>query len=182
MSIIDKAAKVLRSGGVIAYPTEGVFGLGCLPGNLDAVARLLQIKQRDASKGLILIAAAASQLEEWIDLPDDVTLPDPEPQSPTTWIVPAGTRVASVVRGNHTGIAVRITTHPVARAICTAVASPIVSTSANLSGRPVAPSQSALRRQFSDLVDYVVPGKCGPSSGASEIRDLLSGAILRPRQ
>jgi len=182
MSIIDKAAKVLRSGGVIAYPTEGVFGLGCLPGNLDAVARLLQIKQRDASKGLILIAATASQFEEWIELPDEVTLPDPEPQLPTTWIVPAGARVASVVRGNHTGIAVRITTHPVAQAICNAVASPIVSTSANLSGRPVAPSEYALRRQFIDLVDYVVPGKCGPSSGASEIRDLLSGAILRPRQ
>jgi L-threonylcarbamoyladenylate synthase len=182
MSTIDKAAKVLRSGGVIAYPTEGVFGLGCLPGNLEAVTRLLQIKQRDASKGLILIAATAAQFEDWIDLPDKVSLPDPDPQKPTTWIVPAGTRVAPVVRGNNTGIAVRLTTHPVASAICNAVASPIVSTSANLSGRPVAPSEYALRRQFGDRVDYVVRGKCGPSSGASEIRDLLSGAILRPRQ
>ncbi len=182
MSVIDKAAKVLRSGGVIAYPTEGVFGLGCLPGNLDAVARLLQIKQREASKGLILIAATAAQFEDWIDLPDNVSLPDPDPQKPTTWIAPAGKRVAAVVRGDNTGIAVRITTNPVARAICIAVASPIVSTSANLSGQPVAPTEDALRRQFGDRVDYVVPGKCGPSSGASEIRDLLSGAILRPRQ
>lgn len=181
MLIIDKAAQVLQSGGVIAYPTEGVFGLGCLPGNLDAVARVLQIKQRDAAKGLILIAATASQFEDWIDLPDKAALPDPDPQKPTTWIVPAGTRVAPVVRGSHPGIAVRITTHPVARAICNAVASPIVSTSANLSGRPVAPTEYALRRQFGDRVDYVVPGKCGPSSGASEIRDLVSGAILRPR-
>ena len=181
MSIIDKAATVLHSGGVIAYPTEGVFGLGCLPGNLDAVARLLQIKQREASKGLILIAATASQFEDWIDLPDDTSLPEPDPQRPVTWIVPAGSRVAPIVRGSHTGIAVRITTNPIAQAICTAVASPIVSTSANLSGRPVAATEYALRRQFSDRVDYVVPGKCGPASGASEIRDLASGAVLRPR-
>jgi L-threonylcarbamoyladenylate synthase len=181
MLIADKAARVLLRGGVIAYPTEGVFGLGCLPGDIDAVERLLQIKQRDASKGLILIAASAEQFEDWIDLPASVALPEPEPRKPTTWIVPAGTRVTPLVRGSHTGIAVRVTTNPIARSICAAVASPIVSTSANLSGRPVAANQYALRRQFSDLVDYIVPGCCGPSSGASEIRDLQSGAILRPR-
>lgn len=181
MLIADKAAKVLLRGGVIAYPTEGVFGLGCLPGDIDAVARVLLIKRRDASKGLILIAGSAAQFAGWIDLPASVELPEPDPQKPTTWIVPAGTRVAAVIRGNHTGIAVRITTNPIARSICDAVASPIVSTSANLSGRPVAANQYTLRRQFGDLVDYVVPGCCGPSSGASEIRDLQSGAILRPR-
>jgi len=182
MLIADKAAKVLQDGGVIAYPTEGVFGLGCLPADIDAVKRLLHIKQRDPSKGLILIAASASQFDGWIDLPTAVRLPDPDPRKPTTWIVPAGNRVAAVVRGDNSGIAVRITTNPIARSICDAVASPIVSTSANLSGRPVASNQYTLRRQFGDLVDYVVPGCCGPSSGASEIRDLQSGAILRPRQ
>jgi L-threonylcarbamoyladenylate synthase len=179
--VADKAAKILQRGGVIAYPTEGVFGLGCLPQDIDAVERLLRIKQRDPSKGLILIAASASQFEGWIDLPETVRLPDPDPKRPITWIVPAGTRVAPAVRGNNTGIAVRITTNPIARSICDAVASPIVSTSANLSGRPVAANQYTLRREFGDRVDYVVPGCCGPSSGASEIRDLQSGAILRPR-
>jgi L-threonylcarbamoyladenylate synthase len=180
MLIADKAAKVLLGGGVIAYPTEGVYGLGCLPQDIDAVERLLAIKQRDASKGLILIAASPSQFEGWIDLPKTVRLPDPDPRRPITWIVPAGTRVAPAVRGNNAGIAVRITTNPIARSICTAVGSPIVSTSANLSGRPVAANQYTLRRQFGDRVDYVVPGCCGPSSGPSEIRDLQSGAILRP--
>lgn len=182
MLIADKAAKVLQGGGVIAYPTEGVFGLGCLPENIEAVNRVLQIKQRDASKGLILIAASAQQLEGWIELPAAAELPDPDPRKPTTWIVPAASRAAPAVRGDNPGIAVRITTNPIARSICNAVGSPIVSTSANLSGRPVAANQYVLRRQFGDLVDYVVPGCCGPSFGASEIRDLQSGAILRPRQ
>ena len=177
----DKAAEVLRGGGVIAYPTEGVFGLGCLPNVLGAVQRILDIKQRDPSKGLILIAANPSQLDDWIDLPNDAALPDPNPGSPVTWIVPAADRVTPAVRGDHTGIAVRITTNPVAQAICLSASSPIVSTSANLSGQAIAEDQVGLRRQFGGLVDYVVPGDCGPSSGPSEIRILATGEVLRPR-
>ncbi len=175
----DKAAEVLLGGGVIAYPTEGVFGLGCLPRDTDAVQRLLDIKKRDPSKGLILIAANASQFDDWIDLPDAVVIPEPDPTQPITWIVPASSRVPPVVRGDNAGLAVRITTNPVAGNICRSVASPVVSTSANLSGQAVAPDEETLRRQFGDLVDYVVPGACGPASGPSEIRELLSGKILR---
>ena len=175
----DKAAEVLLGGGVIAYPTEGVFGLGCLPQDTDAVQRLLDIKKRDPSKGLILIAANASQFDDWIELPDAVLMPEPDPTQPITWIVPASSRVPPVVRGDNAGLAVRITTNPVARNICRSVASPVVSTSANLSGQAVAPDEETLRRQFGDLVDYVVPGACGPASGPSEIRELLSGKILR---
>ena len=175
----DKAAEILLGGGVIAYPTEGVFGLGCLPRDTDAVRRLLDIKKRDPSKGLILIAANAPQFDDWIDLPDAVVIPEPDPTQPITWIVPASSRVPPVVRGDNAGLAVRITTNPVAGNICRSVASPVVSTSANLSGQAVAPDEETLRRQFGDLVDYVVPGACGPASGPSEIRELLSGKILR---
>ena len=175
----DKAAEVLLGGGVIAYPTEGVFGLGCLPRDTDAVERVLKIKQRDPSKCVILIAANASQLDAWIDLPAAMSLPAPDPTCPTTWIVPASDHVAAIVRGDNAGLAVRITTNPVARDICLAANSPIVSTSANLSGQAVASNEDALRDQFGDLVDYVVPGACGPASGPSEIRELLSGRILR---
>lgn len=175
----DKAAEVLLGGGVIAYPTEGVFGLGCLPRDTDAVRRLLDIKKRDPSKGLILIAANASQFDDWIDLPDAVLMPEPDPTQPITWIVPAGGRVPPVVRGDNAGLAVRITTNPVAGNICRSVGSPVVSTSANLSGQRVAPDEETLRRQFGDLVDYIVPGACGPASRPSEIRELLSGKILR---
>lgn len=182
MKIADKAATALLSGGVIAYPTEGVFGLGCLPDDTAALKRLLQIKQRDPVKGLILIAATAEQLNDWIALPETLDLPEPDPAHPVTWIVPAGSRVHRLVRGDNVGLAVRITTHPVAAAICKAVESPVVSTSANLSGQAVAADALSLRRQFRDLVDYVVPGECGPATSASEIRHLVTGEVLRPRQ
>ena len=178
----DKAAEILRGGGVIAYPTEGVFGLGCLPADAEAVQRLLALKQRDAAKGLILLAADALQLDGWIDLPGTALLPDPDPDHPITWIAPAGKKAGYLVRGENEGVAVRITTNPTALAVCKAVDSPIVSTSANLSGQPVVADEDELHRQFDGLVDYIVPGVCGPATGPSEIRDFTSGAVLRPRQ
>ncbi len=181
MKAVSVATDVLLSGGVIAYPTEGVFGLGCLPDDERALQRLLHIKRRDASKGLILIAANASQLNGWIDLPAGKSLPAPDPTHPTTWIVPPGPHVTGLLRGEHENLAVRITTNRVASMLCQAVDSPLVSTSANLSGKRTARNRFVLQRQFADVVDYVVPGDCGPASGPSEIRDFTSGKILRPR-
>jgi L-threonylcarbamoyladenylate synthase len=181
MMFLEHAAEVLCSGGVIAYPTEGVYGLGCLPDEDAAVARVLQLKHRAASKGLILIAAEAAQLEDWIDLPADHSLPNPDPAHPITWIVPPGPFIHPLLCGENIGIAVRLTTNTVARALCNAVDSPLVSTSANLSGRRTARNRYVLRRQFMQRVDYIVPGDCGPVDGPSEIRDLLTGKVLRPR-
>lgn len=178
---VMRAADILLRGGVIAYPTEGIFGLGCMPDDDAAVQRVIDIKQRDAAKGLILIAAHAGQLEDWVALPQGKSLPEPDPAHPITWIVPPGPAVSPLLRGTHTTIAVRLTTNPIARMLCEAVDSPIVSTSANLSGKPAARNAFVLRRQFAGVVDYIVPGACGPASGPSEIRDFTSGRILRPR-
>ena len=176
------ASEVLLGGGVIAYPTEGVFGLGCLPDDTDAVERLLWIKQRSPNKGLILIAARPQQLDDWIDPAVRGALPEPDPRQPITWIVPPAARVPAIVTGDNPGLAVRITSNPTAAAICDAVDMPIVSTSANIAGRPVARNTFILRRNFGRLVDFVVPGECGPASGPSEIRELETGRVLRPRQ
>lgn len=179
MSIsIQKAARILKDGGVIAYPTEGVFGLGCLPDRADAVARVLDIKQRDPSMGLILIASTHRQLAPWAQLPDDVEL-ESSLEHPVTWLVPAQPTVPFSIRGKHETIAVRITAHAVAAALCDAADAAIVSTSANLAGRPPARNALAVRRHFGRLVDFVVPGRSGPARGASEIRDLASGKIVR---
>ena len=174
---VDRAAAVLLSGGVIAYPTEGVYGLGCLPDEDEAVARILGIKRRAPDKGLILIASTPEQLNGWIV---DARLPDPDPSKPITWIVKAAPRVSSLITGDNPGLAVRLTTNPIAAALCRAVDSPLVSTSANFSGRPTARNHYVLQRQFGALVDYVCPGNCGPASGPSEIRDLRTGNVLRP--
>ena len=176
---IARAADILLGGGVVTMPTEGVFGLSCMPDDDEALLRLLALKQRDPSKGLILIGSSREQLAPW--LADDVPpIPDPDPAQPTTWIVAAAPQVSMLVRGRNPGLAVRITVNPVAHAVCDAVESPLVSTSANFAGEPTARNRFVLRRKFGACVDYIVPGDCGPASGPSEIRDLQTGKILRP--
>jgi len=177
---IQRAARILRSGGVIAYPTEGVFGLGCLPDNAAAVGRILEIKERDPALGLALIATDLAQLAHWIRLPENSAPLKSSDDQPVTWIVPATENVPSWISGEHDGVAIRLTTHPVARALCDAAESALVSTSANVSGHPPARNSFVLRRRFGALVDYVVPGDCGHAAGPSEIRDLLTGRTLRP--
>lgn len=176
---IHRAGRILRSGGIVAYPTEGVFGLGCIPDDVDAVIRILSIKKRSPALGLVLIASSIAQLEDWADLPQNSVL-DSRPERPVTWIVPARQNVPYWITGEHSTLAVRITTHAVAAALCEAAESPLVSTSANVAGRPPARSIFVLRRRFGRLVDYIVPGQCGPARGPSEIRDAESGMIIRP--
>lgn len=176
---IRYAARVINSGGVVAYPTEGVFGLGCLPDNFDAVGRILTIKKRDPGMGLVMIVSDIDQLAGWTDASMDGASLRSTLEQPVTWIVPATDAVPWWIRGDHTGIAVRMTAHPVAKALCREVDSPLVSTSANISGRPPARSVFVLRRVLGSLVDYVVPGACGPAHGPSEIRDFETGKVLR---
>ncbi len=164
----------------MAYPTEGVFGLGCLPDDAEAVARILAIKKRDAAKGLILIASNVAQLADWIDLPDADAALGTSSNVPLTWIVPAAQFLPYWIRGENSGVAVRITSHPVAAALCDEADSALVSTSANLAGHSPARNRHVLRRCFHDLVDCIVPGQPGPVSSPTEIRELTSGRIIRP--
>jgi L-threonylcarbamoyladenylate synthase len=179
---IQKAARILREGGVVAYPTEGLFGLGCLPDEREAAERILAIKRRDPSMGLILIASRPRQLEPYAVVPSDGAALVSTIDHPVTWVLPATAAAPSWIRGRHPGVAVRITAHPVAAALCDAAGSALVSTSANRAGRPPARNSIVLRRRFGRLVDYIVPGQCGPAKGASEIRDFASGAVLRPAE
>lgn len=177
---IRQATRILDRGGVIAYPTEGVFGLGCLPDNFRAVSRILRIKERDPAMGLIMIVSHPGQLADWVDMPVEKLSLASSNENPVTWIVPARDDVPGWIRGEHEGLAVRQTTHPVARALCDQADSPLVSTSADISGHPPARNSLVLRRMFGALVDYIVPGECGPATGPSEIRHLQTGKILRP--
>jgi L-threonylcarbamoyladenylate synthase len=178
---LREGVRRLQAGAVIAYPTEAVFGLGCDPCNATAVGRLLAIKRRPVSKGLILIAASLAQLEPFIEpleVASRARLVATWP-GPITWLVPA--RQAPVwLRGAHATLAVRVTAHPLAAALCQAWGGPLVSTSANIGGRPPARSALAVRRQLGNRVDYIVPGRVGGACRPTEIRDLRSGRIIRP--
>ncbi len=175
---IQRAGRILRAGGVVAYPTEGLFGLGCMPDDPDAVMRILSIKKRSPALGLVLIASCIEQLDGWAELPEAVGL-ESSLEHPVTWIVPADLNVPYWIKGDHDGLAVRISHHPVASALCDAADSLLVATSANIAGSPPARTAYVLRRRFRSLVDCIVPGRCGPAAGASEIRDLKSGKVIR---
>lgn len=177
------AATVLRGGGVIAYPTEGVWGLGCDPLDQRAVLRLLAIKQRELSKGLILIASRVEQLDDviaWDELPDarrdDVLASWPGPH---TWVVPVRPGVPAWITGEHDSVAVRVSSHPIVIALCEAFAGALVSTSANRAGLPAVQTLEALDPMVVAAVDAVVEGRTGDLSQPTTIRDALTGDWLR---
>lgn len=177
------AADRLRHGGVIAYPTEAVWGLGCDPFDEAAVLRLLAIKQRPVDKGLILIAGDLAQFDgllDWERLPNDrreavyASWPGPH-----TWIVPATGRVPHWITGAHDGVAVRVSAHPTVGALCAAFGAPLVSTSANLAGAPPAFSRDALDPAVVALCDGVCSGDTGGLGAPTAIVDAATGAQLR---
>lgn len=172
----------LREGKVLAYPTEGVWGLGCLPSRPAAVRRLLDIKQRDSDKGLILIAACCKDLEPYIQsLDEEQQVKLEHPGEPVTWLVPAAEDASALLRGAHATQAVRITRHSLCRALCLEVGA-LVSTSANPEGRPPARTSGEVREMFGSTIDGIVEGPLGGASGPSEIRDMLTGRVVRPAQ
>jgi len=175
---IRPAAQILRAGGVVAYPTEAVYGLGCDPHNHDAVQKILTLKRRPESAGLILIAADAEQLRGWIAPETDHNLLT-EPDAVVTWVVATGPETPDWISGGRDTVAVRITRHPVAAALCDAAGMPIVSTSANRRGRPPATTALQVRCAIGEEVDHVLAGATGKRLQPSEIRDARSGAILR---
>ena len=175
------AAGIIAGGGVVAYPTEAVWGLGCDPNNAEAVARLLRIKQRPVEKGLILVAADIEQLAPFLNhlTPDQHKSLQAGWPGPLTWLVPDNGAVPPWIRGEFDSVALRVSAHPTVRALCSAFGGPLVSTSANPSAKAPARNALRVRRYFQDQLDYVVPGELGDSAKPSEIRDLLTGEIRR---
>jgi len=169
------------AGGVFAYPTESVYGLGCDPWNLDAVSDLLTIKQRNPSKGLILIASCRDQLTPFVSLrkESDWKKLRSSGKRPITWIVPVSEETPWWIRGDHRGVAVRITDFDPVVQLCNSVNSALVSTSANYSGHPVCRNSVSVRQAFGNQLDTVITGDTGGVSMPSEIRDLYSDAVIR---
>ncbi len=178
---LRRAVSCLRSGGVVAYPTEAVWGLGCDPDDGDAVRRVLAIKRRPIHKGLILLADDFERLSDYLEpLPDRLRQRVLETwPGPVTWLLPVAPGTPSWLTGAHATLAVRVSAHPLAAALARAFGKPVVSTSANRAGRPPVRSLLALRLRLGADVDYVLPGLTGGNARPTEIRDGLTGRILR---
>jgi L-threonylcarbamoyladenylate synthase len=178
---IAQAVRHLREGGVIAYPTEAVWGLGCAFDNRHAVEKILQLKNRPVHKGVILVSG---QVQDFAFL-----LNDCEPEQlerlqaswpgPNTWLVPHRGQVPPWICGEHSSVAIRVSAHPVIQQLCRGFGAPIVSTSANPQGLEPARQAWRARTYFGDQVHYVA-GQVGAASKPSQIRDLITGQIIRP--
>jgi len=175
--------QALQQGGVIAYPTEAVYGLGCDPDNEAAVMALLAIKQRPVEKGLILIAANYSQLLPYVD---DNAIPLEKRYQifsswpgHVSWVLPASATAPKWITGQFNTIAVRVSAHPIVQQLCSAYGKPLVSTSANLSGQPAITDKAELEQSLGDKLSAIMPGSLGGATQPSQIRDALSGNIVR---
>ncbi len=170
----------LKRGGLIAYPTESCYGLGCDPRNRNAVLRLLKLKQRPQNKGLILIAGKFTQLAPYLKLlssSEQEKLQRDGAQA-ITWLMPAKPSTPRWLRGAHDTLAVRLTVHPEAAALCNALNMALVSTSANRSGAKPARTYAQCRRLFGESI-WVLPGRVGTRKKPSTICAWASGKIIR---
>ncbi len=177
---LNRLATALARGAVIGYPTDTIWGFGCHPLRPHSVDRILDIKRRAASKGLILLSSRIDYCVPYLDLGDteleSIRLPCARP---TTWIVPASKACPQWLRGDHPTIAIRVTDHPLLRTLCTALESPLVSTSANRAGKSSVRNAWQMRRQFGKELDFIVTGFTAGGNRPSEIKFLHSGATLR---
>ncbi|PCH62921.1 MAG: tRNA threonylcarbamoyladenosine biosynthesis protein RimN [SAR86 cluster bacterium] len=178
---IKTAGKFLSSGAVIAYPTEAVWGLGCDPQNFQAVDRILRLKCRSVDKGLILVVSCFSQVEQ---LCRHLTQQqrerlNAETNRPTTWLIPDPQNTFPYwIKGRYESVAVRCIKHPLVEALCENFGA-IVSTSANNSSGREIRSRLNIQKQYSETLDYILPGRVGVHSKPSQICDLVSGQVIR---
>lgn len=186
-SAISSAVAALRQGGVIAYPTEAVWGLGCDPANQQACVRLLQIKQRPVEKGMILIAGDIEHFSALLTpLPASLWTrvmlgwQQQDSRGAVTYLVPdLMNQVPLWVKGEHPTVALRVSRHPLVRELSQAFGGALVSTSANLAGEPPARSRATVEQELGSQLDLIVQGELGGQQHPSRIIDLVSGEVLR---
>ena len=197
---LSEACRHLHGGGIIAYPTEAVWGLGCDPFNGDAVRRILRLKGREEGKGLILAAAGMEQVQPLLKglSPEMLARLEATWPGPVTWLIPDPQDLyPGWIKGEHASVAVRVSAHPSVQDLCDAFGGPIVSTSANRSGQPAIRSFAELKAEFGNggsdgsgdsvgggdnverQVDFILPGSLGDQQQPSQIRDLITGNTLR---
>lgn len=181
---IDQAVEVLQQGGVIAYPTEAVYGLGCDPKNLSAVKKILEIKQRNKEKGLILIAANFKQLKPFL-LPLEKSIEKKmldswnNSSSVITWLVPAKKDISDYLKGEFDTLAVRVSHHPVVKELCEKFNGALISTSANISKQEAARTSEQVIQIFNNKINFIIEGETDINAQPSEIRDALTDKMIR---
>lgn len=179
---LSKSVRALNTGEVIAYPTEGVYGLGCDPSNPEAVKTIYDLKERSTNKGFILISHHWNTIAPWL-----IPLPAPRMKAilstwpgPITWILPASSLLPQHLQNTNGTIAVRITAHAFSKALCHAFNKPLISTSANKTNHDPCRTAKSVQDAFKEGVALIVDGPLGSQNCPTEIREGATGHILRP--
>lgn len=155
---VREAADVIKRGGVILYPTDTVWGLGCDATNEEAVQRIFKIKQRAESKAMLLLIDTDAKLPGLVrEVPEIAYALIDAAIKPLTIIYPGGRNVAPSLLPEEKSIGIRITREAFSQALCKAVRVPVVSTSANLSGDPTPRTFKEISETIKSAVDYIVP-------------------------
>jgi L-threonylcarbamoyladenylate synthase len=156
--IINEACDVLRRGGVILYPTDTVWGLGCDATNSEAVRRIYEIKQRSEAKAMLVLTDAAARVDYYFDRVPEIAWDLWEvTDKPLTLILPRARHLAPELMAEDGSVGIRITSEPVSKSICARLKLPLVSTSANISGHPTARTFADIEEEVKQAVDYIVP-------------------------
>ena len=177
MSSLGSVLEHLKSGKTIAYPTEGVWGLGCDPRNPNAIESLLSLKARSPEKGLILIASKFEHFLEFSHVEDHKDKLLSKWPGPHTWLVPSKEKLSPLIKGNNDRVALRLSNHQTVCNLCDTFGGPIVSTSANKEGQPTLSGPKEILECFPEV--KVLDGKLGGLEKPSTIQDVVTDIILR---
>jgi len=163
---LQEALRVLRNGGIIAYPTDTVWGIGCDATNAEAVKKIYALKQREDSKSMLVLLDSAAKLDYYVDVPETAEMLlgvtnervnelMNEGEKPMTIIYPNARHLAPNIVAEDGSIGIRITSEPFSQALCAQLRHPLVSTSANISGHPTAHFFHEIEEAILQGADYV---------------------------
>ena len=163
---LQEALRVLRDGGLIVYPTDTVWGIGCDATNAEAVKKIYALKQREDSKSMLVLLDSAAKLDYYVDVPETaemlleiqnskLKIQNEESSKPMTIIYPNARHLAANLIAEDGSIGIRITNEAFSKALCERLHHPIVSTSANISGHPTAHFFHEIEAAILDGADYV---------------------------
>lgn len=178
---IRNAVEVMRKGGVILYPTDTIWGIGCDATHADAVAKVYEIKQRIDSKAMICLVDSANRLQRYIRNVPDVAWDIIElATKPTTLVLDGAANLAPQLLAEDGSVAIRVTNEPFSKELCYRFQKPIVSTSANVSGMPPASCFRDIAPELLEAVDYVCTSRRHEKGGhtpSSIIKLSLNGEV-----
>ena len=173
------AAHIIHKGGVIACPTDTIYGLACTPFDIDAVNRIMDIKHRAANKNFILLASSIEQAEKLITINDEERSRILEATRPTSWVATARDDTPEWLLDKNGAVTIRVSKHANVTRLCNTIGHAVISTSANISGRRPAANVMLLHQSFHGKIDLILANDCETDGRPSKVIRLCDNHVFR---